>query len=90
MAKQKGKRAVPNTIAGFLREDGWHEGFAEGFAVGLAEARLIRQLELKFGDLTEVVRCRISEASLQQIEQWAEGMLHAKTLDDLFGETETI
>lgn len=77
--RQKEQEIVMNSIVAFLREDGRVEG-----AAGV----LVRQLELKFGELTEAVRRRISAASREQIEQWVEGILHARTLDDLFGETE--
>ena len=49
-------------------------------------AILKRQLTKRFGRLAEETVSRINYASLEQIETWAERVLDAKTLDDVFGE----
>ena len=70
---------------------GWDEGRAEGIAVGRAEGKaegkaelLERQLIKKFGPLSEPARTRLFAASDEQLNLWAEELLLAKTIEDVF------
>jgi len=66
---------------------GWDEGRAEGIAVGKAEGKaelLERQLIKKFGPLSDLARTRLFAASDERLNLWAEELLLAKTIDDVF------
>ena len=70
---------------------GWDEGRAEGIAVGKVEgisvgkAELLeRLLEKKFGSLSDSIRTRLFAASDEQLNLWAEELLLAKTIEDIF------
>ena len=60
------------------------EGRAEGEAKGRAEV-LLKQLTLKFGVLPGDVQSRLREASVEQLDLWAERVLSAGSLADVFG-----
>lgn len=62
----------------------FEEGRTEGRAEGRAEL-LSKQLQLKFGALPDDVRERIAAASIDELDRWAERVLTAATLDELFG-----
>ena len=85
--------------AEYLREEGkqvgLQEGRQEGRQVGLQEGRqegrqegertvLERQLQRRFGVLTPEITEKLSEASSVDLENWAENVLDAETLDDVF------
>ncbi|MGA1528166.1 MAG: DUF4351 domain-containing protein, partial [Burkholderiaceae bacterium] len=59
------------------------EGIALGRAEGKAEL-LERQLIKKFGPLSEPARTRLFAASDEQLNLWAEELLLAKTIEDVF------
>ncbi|MGA0792684.1 MAG: hypothetical protein ACO3O5_09635, partial [Burkholderiaceae bacterium] len=74
---------------------GWDEGRAEGIAVGKVEgialgraegkAELLeRQLIKKFGPLSELARTHLFAGSDEQLNLWAEELLLAKTIEDVF------
>ena len=66
---------------------GWDEGRAEGIAVGRVEGKaelLERQLIKKFGPLSELARTHLFAASDEQLNLWAEELLLAKTIEDVF------
>jgi hypothetical protein len=67
-----------------LREEGWQKGRREGRQEGLHElmARLLRK---RFGELSEPVRTRLRNASLEQLETWTDRLLDAGSLDEVFG-----
>jgi len=70
------------------RLEGKLEGKLEGRLEGKLEgesAMLERLLIKRFGVLPEAVRSRLRNATLEQIETWAERVLEAKTLDDVLG-----
>jgi len=51
------------------------------------EARLLsRQLEQRFGPLTDSDRARINQADADELLSWAERLLTAQTLSEVFGE----
>lgn len=58
------------------------EGRAEGIAVLLA-----RQLNRRFGPLSAAITDRLAKAAPDQLERWAERVLDAATLDDVFAES---
>ena len=85
--------------AEYLRQEGkqvgLQEGRQEGRQVGLQEGRqegrqegertvLERQLQRRFGVLTPEITEKLSEASSVDLENWAENVLDAETLDDVF------
>ena len=45
---------------------------------------LERQLHRRFGALSPVITEKLSEASSVDLEKWAENVLDAETLDDVF------
>jgi len=50
------------------------------------ESSLLRKLLIKrFGELSEVIDARLSQASVAELELWAERILEAKTLSEVFG-----
>ncbi|MEM7582057.1 MAG: Rpn family recombination-promoting nuclease/putative transposase [Acidobacteriota bacterium] len=63
-------------------------GLAEGERKGRREGESVvlrRLLHLKFGSLEAEVDARISSADSRQLLSWAERVLTARTLDDVFG-----
>jgi transposase len=65
--------------------------FQKGFQQGLqkvkqkGEARIIqRQLAKRFGPLNAETLTRLQTATLEQLEIWAENLLDAATLDEVF------
>ena len=70
------------------RAEGKAEGKAEGRAEGQAEATralVARQLERKFGPLTPEHQALLDSATLEQLEQYADTLLTASSLDEVFG-----
>ena len=47
-------------------------------------AVLQRQLARRFGPLSSETHARLTHASLAKLEQWADNILDAKTLEDVF------
>jgi hypothetical protein len=76
-----------------LFEDQRLEGVAEGRKQGEAEGRklgevevLVRQLERKFGPLDAVSRGRLAAADSAQLLSWAERVLTAGRLAEVFAD----
>ena len=65
------------------RDEGWQEGRQEGRHEG-ERAVLERLLRRRFGLLPPAVAARLSRASADEIEAWADNVLDAATLDDVF------
>lgn len=65
------------------KQQGRQEGLAEGVQKGEA-ALLLRQLELRFGPLTEADRARLVEANADTLLRWGERILTATTLAEVF------
>ena len=63
------------------RMQGREEGRREGEA-----ALLLRQLERKFGALKSGIRQRIESAEADQLLEWGERLLTARSLAEVFGE----
>ncbi len=64
-------------------EEGLKEGLREGRQRALAEL-LLRQLKLKFGPVDDQTRDRVHAASPVRLMAWAERVLTAETLPDVF------
>ena len=69
----------------------FQKGFQQGFQQGLqkvkqkGEARIIqRQLTKRFGPLNAETLTRLQTAPCEQLESWAENLLDAATLDEVF------
>jgi predicted transposase/invertase (TIGR01784 family) len=79
------------TTADRLRErgivEGHSRGIAEGRILGIAEgqaALLARQLGRKFGPLSETIHQRLKDADLAELELWADRLLAAESLEEVF------
>ena len=75
-----------------LREEGRQLGRQEGVELGRQEgvelgqrAMLLRLLRAKFGQLSPEDVARVETADLELLESWAENILSAATLADVFG-----
>lgn len=68
-----------------LAQQWFQEGEAKGRAEGEAKV-LIRQLTLKFGELAEPYRDRLASANVSELDAWAERVLFATSLAQVFGE----
>ncbi len=66
-------------------EEGLEKGLEQGIEKGEAEV-LLRQLERKFGEVRPEFRRRIAEAESDQLLAWAERILTAKNIDDVFSQ----
>jgi flagellar biosynthesis/type III secretory pathway protein FliH len=75
---------------------GWQEGLSQGLnqglSQGLSQGRQQGQLELitrlltrRFGALPDWARARLQAAHADQLEQWADRVLDAATLEAVFG-----
>jgi hypothetical protein len=59
------------------------QGMKQGMQQGEA-ALLARLLARRFGPPTAEAQARLKTATLEQLEQWAENLLDAATLEDVF------
>ena len=73
------------------RAEGRKKGLKEGRALGRKEGRtegeaavLIRLAEKRYGPLPDWAQGRIESADADQLLVWAERVLSAKTLDEIF------
>lgn len=63
------------------------EGLEEGIQIGEGRGRTVvlsRQLTLKFGELSVAVQQRLRQASEAELDAWAERILFAESLDEVF------
>lgn len=68
--------------------EGRQMGIQQGLQEGLQQGRvgmLARLMTRRFGVLDEGVLARLRNASPEELERWADRMLDARTLDELFG-----
>ena len=61
------------------REEGRAEGRAEG-----ERGLLLKLVTLKFGTPSDDVQARVAGAALEDVERWAERILTASSLDEMF------
>lgn len=73
------------------RQEGVELGLQKGVEVGRQEGvevgqrrQLQRQLALKFGTLSADITTRVENANSDQLGQWADRILFANTLDEVF------
>ena len=73
------------------REEGMQRGMEQGMRRGMKQGRvegeralLERQLQRRFGLLSPEVASMLGQASAADLETWAENVLDAPTLDDVF------
>ena len=77
-------------MAGMIQrahDEGMREGIAEGRVEG-ERMVLERQLRRRFGPLSSAVAERLHNASASDLEAWADNVLDARAMDDVFRETE--
>ncbi len=79
------------TIAEQSREEGFKKGVDQGIAQGVAQGKithtvemLLRLLRKRFGDVPPTAEERIRTASIDRLDEWAERILTAATLDEVF------
>ena len=75
-----------NTMAGIIqraRDEGMEQGMQQGRVEG-ERAVLEKQLQRRFGLVPSGVTEKLRRASADDIETWAENVLDAETLDDVF------
>jgi predicted transposase YdaD len=72
------------SLADVLLEQGREQGRKEGEQKGERKI-LVKQLRLRFGELSEAVVARIRAAKPRQLERWAERVLTARSLDEVLG-----
>lgn len=75
------------SIADRFREEGRRDGLEKGLEKG-QRAIIRRQLVNKFGPLPERVEQRLNAATPAELETYADDLLDAKRLSDLFGSAE--
>lgn len=66
------------------REQGIQQGIEQGIERGRVEL-LLKQLQLKFGDIGEARRQRVERGSREELERWAQRVLSASSLDEVLG-----
>jgi Domain of unknown function (DUF4351) len=85
------KEIVPDQearIMSIAAEEWKAEGIQIGQAMGKAEGKadmLLRLLQRRFGALPEATQARVLRASEDQLNEWAENILDAPTLDMVCG-----
>ena len=70
------------------RAEGEAKGLAKGLAKGITEGKadmLLRLLRRRFNDIPETIAFRIFAANVEQLDDWIERFVDAKTLSDVFG-----
>ncbi len=70
-------------------EKGMQKGMEKGIEKGMQKGEITllkRQLKLRFGDLPDWVENRLTQATTDQLERWAEKILDAITLEEVFEE----
>lgn len=70
-----------------LRERWLSEGKEQGIAQGIEKGErslLYRLLTRRFGPLDEPTEARLQQASAAELERWADNILEARTLEEVF------
>jgi hypothetical protein len=81
--QQQAPRAVEDAMT--LAEQWFNQGEAKGRVEGRVEV-LTKLLTLKFGELSDRDHARLAGASVAELDIWAERVLSATTLEQLFGD----
>lgn len=86
------RRPTTETVQEWTRqwlEEGRQQGRQEGRQAGLQEGEaqlLTRMIEQRFGPLTAGDRTRIQQADAEELLEWGERLLTARTLAEVFGD----
>lgn len=82
---------VMTGIVSRAREEGVQQGMQQGIQQGLSQGEakgertiLERLLKRRFGKLDASTRARLDNASTEELEQWAENIIEAGSLDEVF------
>lgn len=69
-----------------LRNEGREEGREEGIRLGLGTMRrvLLRQIQLRFGPASQATEQRVASATQADLTTWAERVVVASSVDELF------
>lgn len=74
-----------------VMEEALEQGLAQGLAQGRQEGRLegerilvLRQVQHRFGEVPDAVRQRVQSASRDELEIWADRILDAESLNEVF------
>ena len=70
-----------------LLNEGMQKGMQEGMQKGMQKgesAVLLRLLTRRFGPLDSATEQRLQQASSDELEQWADNILDAESLDEVF------
>lgn len=81
--REEGRQEGLKIAAERFREEGKEEGKLEGMQSGEL-AVLRKQLIRRFGSLDTATLQRLEQASITELEQWAENILDARTLEEVF------
>ena len=68
-------------IVSQAREEGIHHGVVQG-----ERTALLRQLRRRFGELNAETEERVASAEVDQLNQWLDNVLDARTLDEVFSQ----
>lgn len=87
------KRRMPymTSIERIGLERGIQKGLQKGLEQGMQRGEatvLLRQLAKRFGPLSEALRTRVNEATLEELEGWSERILDARSLQEVFDASE--
>jgi hypothetical protein len=87
--KETEKMRYITSFERFAREDGREEGLEEGLQQGLRKGQaglVLRLLERRFGVISGQYLEKLETAQLDQLSRWAERILEADSLSDVFAE----
>ena len=70
-------------LAERLRTEGMQQGMQQGMQKGELNV-LLRLLTRRFGPLDSATKLRLQEASSEELERWADNILDAASLDEVF------
>ena len=77
-------------IVSQAREEGIQQGVQQGVQQGMVQGErtaLLRQLRRRFGELDAETEERVASAEADQLNQWLDNVLDARTLDEVFAQT---
>lgn len=86
----EGEALMPTFIDHYIdqgRKQGVKQGIQQGVEQGVKQgeaAVLARQLARRFGPLSSQTRARLQKATVAELERWADNILEAATLDEVF------
>ncbi len=81
------KEEIMQTIAQMLEARGMEKGLEQGLKRGERKGQrelLLRLLQRRFGELPAAVHERVAAAESEQLERWADALLQASCLDEVF------